>query len=403
MLWGKQKPARCRRPWVWVQRVSVAAAVFWFGGAAMSSGQEVPARLIGYTEMRTDVPGGRAANVFTMRACVVQADGTGRREVAQQLATQPNTWSQFVGWSPDGTQAIVLSGWESTENAAWEEEHKTFRMVPDGWLVDCWRLDLASGQATNLTAVERVSCYNTGLFFWPNDPRRLGFQALINGESKPYSMNLDGTGKQDLSQQAGFAYGFSAAPDGTRIAYHQGYQVYLAEADGRNARKVETGHPFCFCPTWSPDGQWVEFLSGEHYNCHPHLVARDGTGLRKLADRGGYEGVTLFLDVPDYHEGSSDTPCWSPDSQWVYYTAKVGAAIELMRVSLAGKTETLSTSADGVRHYHPKVSADGRWLVFGCTRDGVRQVWVAQADGSRARPLTALTKGHAAMWPSWQP
>lgn len=369
----------------------------------MAGKNNPPPKIIGYTEHRTDLRGGRAENVFTMRACVVKADGTGRRELAPQLATEPNTWTQFAGWSPDGRQAIIGVGWESNENAAWEEEHKVFRMIPGGWLVDNYLVDLATGAVTNVTAVERVSNYNSGLFFWPNDPTRLGFQALINGESKPFSMKLDGANKKDLSQQAGFAYGFSASPDGRRIAYHQGYQVYLADADGKNAKKVETGNPFNFVPLWSPDGQWVEFVSGEHYDCHPHVVKRDGTELRKLADRSGYNGVVKVLDVPDYHEGSSDIPCWSPDSKWIYYTAKVGEAVELMRVSLDGKTEQLSKSAPGVWHYHPKVSPDGQWVVFGTLRDGVRQVYVARADGSKARSVTSLQKGYAAMWPSWQP
>jgi Tol biopolymer transport system component len=359
--------------------------------------------LIGYTEHRTDLPGGRAANVFTMRACVVAADGSGSRELAPQLVTDANTWTQFAGWSPDGRQAIVNRGWESSENAAWEEEHRTFHMVPGAWLLDCYLVEPDNGRATNLTAIERVSHYNTGLFHWPGNPGRLGFSPLINGQSRPYSMNVDGTGKRDLSQQAGFAYGFSASPDGARIAYHQDYQVYLAEADGTSPLRIETGAPFNFCPTWSPDGRWVVFLSGEHYSCHPHLVKRDGAGLRKLADRGGYRGVILFLDVPDYHEGSSDVPTWSPDSQWVYYTAKVGEAVELMRVSLDGRAEQLSHSQPGVLQYHPRVSPDGRQVVFGATRDGVRQLWVANADGLHPRPITALEAGHAAMHGHWRP
>lgn len=369
----------------------------------MSQETNATSGLIGYTEHRTDLPGGRAANIFTMRACVVRADGTGRRELAPELITNANTWTQFAGWSPDGRQAIIGCGWESNENAAWEEEHKTFRMIPGAWLMDTWLVNMATGKATNITAVDRVSNYNSGLFFWPNGSKRLGFQALINGESKPFSMKLDGTSKKDLSQQAGFAYGFSASPDGLRIAYHQNYQVYLADADGKNAKKIETGHPFNFIPLWSPDGQWVEFVSGVRENCHPHVVRRDGTGLRKFTDRGGYQGWILFLDVPDYHEGSSDVPTWAPDSRWLYYTAKIGEAVELMRVSLDGKVEQLSHSKPGVLHYHPKVSPDGKQVVFGATRDGVRQLWVANADGSEARPITKLKKGHAAMHAYWQP
>src|SRR4051794_37553764 len=81
---------------------------------------------VGYTEFRTDLPGGRHVNVATMRAAIVEADGTGRRSVAPELAGEPDSWTQFAGWSPDGRRAIVGRGWESPENARWEEEHRTF-------------------------------------------------------------------------------------------------------------------------------------------------------------------------------------------------------------------------------------------------------------------------------------
>src|SRR5262245_55826808 len=90
-----------------------------------------PTGLIGYSELQTNLPGGRHANVETMRAMVVGADGTARREIAAQLVDRPDTNTQFVGWSPDGKTAIVGRGWESPENAAWEEEHKNFRFTAD--------------------------------------------------------------------------------------------------------------------------------------------------------------------------------------------------------------------------------------------------------------------------------
>ena len=139
-------------------------------GKGLAAEPEVADRWIGYTEFQTNLPGGRHANVRTMRAMVVKADGSGRRIVAPELANETDTWTQFAGWSPDGQTAVVARGWESPDNARWEEEHQTFRFAPDGWRLDSYLVDLATNRATNVTAVDRVSFYNGGLFFWPNEP-----------------------------------------------------------------------------------------------------------------------------------------------------------------------------------------------------------------------------------------
>jgi Tol biopolymer transport system component len=363
-----------------------------------------PDCLLGYTELRTNLPGGRRPNVATMRARVVKADGSGRRHLAEGLTREPDTWTQFAGWSPDGRLTIVGRGWESPENGRWEEEHQTFRFTRDGWLYDTYLLDPATDRATNVTSVERVSFYNTGVFFWPGDPTHLGFQALIDGNSHPFRMDLDGKNKRDLTKESKeFAYGFSASPDGRRIAYHKSYRVYVADADGGNAKLVETGQPFNFAPQWSPDGRWLLFLSGEHYNCHPYVVRADGSGLKKLADRGKYRGVVEFLDVHDFHGGSSDVPAWSADGKSVFFTAQTGNNVELMRAELDGKVEQLTHTPPGSLHYHPQPAPDGRWLAFGWKRDGVRNLYVLRLADKKEHPITDLKAGHAAMWPHWQP
>lgn len=359
--------------------------------------------LIGYTEFQTDLTGGRHANVRTMRAMTVKADGTDRRSLAEDLVREPDTWTQFAGWSPDGKFAIIGRGWQSPENAKCEEAHKQFRFTKEGWLLDSYLLDLATGKATNVTAIDRVSFYNGGLFFWPNDPTKLGFTALIDGNSHPFRMDRDGRNKFDLTKESKeFAYGFSSSRDGKRIAYHKSYQIYLADADGSNAVPIKTGNSFNFAPTWSPDGTWVLFLSGEHYNCHPHLVRADGTGLKKLADRGGYRGVIEFLDVFDFHGGSSDTPVWSADGKSVFYTALMDKSVELCRVTLDGTITQLTKSAEGTLHYHPQPSPDGKWLAYGSKRDGVRQLYRMRLDNRAETRLTDLKAGRAAMWPHWQ-
>src|SRR5687767_7128166 len=96
--------------------------------APPDDGGRFPPTLVGYTELTTNLPGGRHANVRTMRAAVVRADGSGRRPVAEELvAGDADAWTQFAGWSPDGKTAVVGRGWQSGDNARWEEQHKQFR------------------------------------------------------------------------------------------------------------------------------------------------------------------------------------------------------------------------------------------------------------------------------------
>ncbi len=383
-------------------------AAFCISIPAANQTQTLPqsSRTIGYTELQTNLPGGRRANIITMRAHSIRADSSHKQELGRGLAAKPGEWTQFVGWSPDGAQSVIGRGWESEENAAWEEEHKNFRFTAEGWMYDTFIVNSRTKSAFNATAVDRASFYNTGLFFWPQDSHHLGFTALIDGNSHPYKMDLDGHNKVDLTKASReFAYGFSSSKDGKRIAYHSNYVIYLADADGSHAAKVESGHPFNFGPTWSPDGKWVLFLSGEHYHCDPCIVRADGSEFHRIGSRGTYSGAVYFLDVPDFHAGSSDVPVWSPDSHAVYYAAQAGDRVELFRVRIADGTtpEQITHSGAGVECYHPEPSPDGKYLVFGCKLNGVRQLCVLDLANLKTQQVTHLTAGHAAMWPHWKP
>ncbi len=56
-----------------------------------------------------------------------------------------------------------------------------------------------------------------------------------------------------------------------------------------------------------------------------------------------------------------------------------------------------------MNNYLPQVSPDSKWVVFGSTRTGVRQLHVARADGSEVYQLTKVEPGWGAFLPYWRP
>src|SRR5262249_46153615 len=144
-------------------------------------------------------PGGRHVNIKTMRAAVVRADGKGRRILGEELITDKDSWTQFTGWSPDGKTAIFSLNWLSAEDAKWEEEHRTFRHDGDAARTDGCLFDLATGKATNVTGVERVSTSNGGPWYWPGDPTKLKFSARVDGSWRTFRMDLNGKNKREVA------------------------------------------------------------------------------------------------------------------------------------------------------------------------------------------------------------
>jgi len=376
--------------------------------------------MIGYNEYRTNLATGQKCDASS-RACVVRADGKGRRILTPKLNEKPDTGTMLSGWSPDGRYAILFSQWESPENAAWEMENLTYRMT-EGWLLDSCLYDMRTGKLDNLTAVDRVSIYNGGLFFIGGESGKLGFTAMVDGVSHPFIMDRDGHNKQDLlAPGSGFTYGFSSTPDGKLVSYHEEYQIYIADANGRNRTKVDTGNPFNFGPRWSPDGQWVAFLSGCNPPSDVYVCRRDGTGVRKVGPRNGYRGFAYRYDIFHFHNGDSDLFDWSGDGKWLYYSAQFGQAVEVMRVRVDDGTVERLTHSDenftfehpplvrngptktGIENYGAQVSPDGKWVVFVSNRTGTRQLYVMPAPGGEEYAVTDVKPGWGAFLPRWRP
>ncbi|MGH2656089.1 MAG: TolB family protein [Actinomycetota bacterium] len=85
------------------------------------------------------------------------------------------------------------------------------------------------------------------------------------------------------------------SPDGRRLAFQAlgaggDTDVFSIRADGTDRRSLTGREGFDMAPTWSPDSEWIAYLSDRGGDTELYLIRPDGTGERRLpfsAEAGG--------------------------------------------------------------------------------------------------------------------
>src|SRR5262249_3404483 len=105
--------------------------------------------------------------------------------------------------------------------------------------------------------------------------------------------------------------------DGKRLVFRSGRggskNLYIADRDGGNLRRLTEGKWTDTMADWSPTGEWIVFASNRDSNFEVWLIRPDGGGLRKLVGGGGR---------------NNPPPC-PPDGKWgVFPSQRAGYSAE---------------------------------------------------------------------------
>jgi dipeptidyl aminopeptidase/acylaminoacyl peptidase len=226
------------------------------------------------------------------------------------------------------------------------------------------------------------------------------------------------------------------SPDGRRVAYIAGGQLWVADISGANARQISNVSGGAGGPVWSPTGDRIAFVTGVYPDCdsdgcnierakaadtgkvkahiadnllyrhwtewtpatrsHLFVVASDGTGLRDVT-------AGVKYDVPPGPFGGSEGYTFSPDGKELAYTAKDqgrtdawSTDLNLYTVPVAVGSPVVITGANRGADANPVYSPDGRTILYASqARAGF------ESDRQRLMAYDRASRTSRELLPSW--
>ena len=368
---------------------------------------------------------------------------------AVTLTAAAATGSQFGGWAGDcagsgATSTVTLDANKVCKATFAKIQRVAFHSTRalDGSDArgpnaagNIWRVDF---DASHLAPVTRL--VNSNAFFpsWSPDGLRVAFGASLkldgtdaNATYNIWRADLDGTNLTPLTSATANGANSSNpdwSHDGARIVFHSSRALDLSDAATPainiwvvSPDKTGLSHLTASAdpavknlrPRWSRDDTRVVFSS--------NMKAGGGAGPASNIWRVDANGANATALTSALAAGVESTvPDWSPDGTRIVFASTravsgadaAGPTSNVWRVNAdgTGLVALTTSAASGVLNSAPRWSPDGTRIVFHSKRalDGtdaalpVSNLWLVNADGSGAAPLTRVTApGADSTTPSW--
>lgn len=286
-----------------------------------------------------------------------------------------------------------------------------------------WSGDRHMGNVTQLTFEG-----DNGEAYFSRDGRRLIFQSNRGGYAcdKIWTMNADGSDKRMVSPDHGAHTCSYFFPGDRRIVFAStshmagacppkpdlgrrghyiwplySYDIYSANQDGTDMRRLTDNPEYDAEPIVSPDGSRIVFGSKREKDFDVYVMDADGSNVKRLTDRVGYDGGPWFS--PDgkkivwrawYPETDEEKAAWRDCMEKDYITA-FPLDLWVMDADGSNKRRILH---NGATNFAPSWHPDGRRIIFSSNmddwREDIRQyghnfeLYLVNIDGTGLERLT---------------
>lgn len=237
---------------------------------------------------------------------------------------------------------------------------------------------------------------------WSPDGKHIAFEARTQS-GEPYNshrfmaiflLSLDTLEKRQVSfpKDPERDQRFAFSPDGNTLAFlrydGQDTGIWLVPADGGDARRIYWERAWIGHIVWTADGKSLVFTSARE----------GGNRLFRIAAEGGSAEPLPITEDQAYFPSIA-----RQGSRMAFL--RLGGDVDLWRVELNGTRPAKAPApflATARSEFGPEFSPDGQRLAFCSGATGNQEVWVSNADGSNATPVTSFNVANGST-PSWSP
>ncbi|NOT06714.1 MAG: hypothetical protein HOP28_00770 [Gemmatimonadales bacterium] len=243
---------------------------------------------------------------------IMNVDGSGMRRISNGLGRTT------CGFFYDGDRRVLYSSTFRHDKACPARPDQSLGYV---WPLGHLEIYTSRTDGSDLRQLTHNGAYNAEATVSP-DGQRIIYTSTKDGDIELYTMSIDGTDIRRVTNRIGYDGGAFFSPDGTRIVWRAAYPVsaadtadylrllgnravrparvelWVANADGSDARQVTRLGGANFAPYFHPDGKRIIFSSNYE---NPRsgrfdlfLVNVDGTGLERVTTHPDFDSFPMF-------------------------------------------------------------------------------------------------------------
>jgi Tol biopolymer transport system component len=208
------------------------------------------------TDPAWSADGNRLAFIRDGDIWIIGASGTG----ARNLTNTPGVQDAEPSWSPDGTE-IAFASYRSSN-----------------WEIYVVSSSDGGGERQLTDDLDPSRVDPSGFPVWSPDGSTIAFTSDRLGAFGIYTMSAE-TGESEtfIAPTSVTNVYQSWFPDGSKLVYANGTELWITNRDGTSQGKLTTGAQVVFGISVSPDGTKIAFTSGRDSNYEIYVSDADGT------------------------------------------------------------------------------------------------------------------------------